>query len=74
MFAGENEHPPPYFHAEYAEHKAQVDIASGKIIEGKLPPRQAKLVVAWADVYQDELMANWELLMNYEKPFRIEPL
>jgi hypothetical protein len=33
-----------------------------------------KLVLAWAELHQDELMADWELVMNGEEPFKIQPL
>ena len=28
----------------------------------------------WAELHQEELMANWALVMNGEEPFRIQPL
>lgn len=31
------DHRPPHFHAIHAEHEAQIDIATGEIIKGKLP-------------------------------------
>jgi hypothetical protein len=36
--------------------------------------KQAKLVVAWAELHQEELVADWELASNGELPFNIEPL
>nr|WP_232286643.1 DUF4160 domain-containing protein [Pelobacter propionicus] len=30
-----------------------------EIVEGDLPRRQARLVLAWAELHQDELMADW---------------
>ena len=56
-----NAHDPPHFHAEYAEHQAQVDIRHGTVIVGYLPRRQLRLVLAWAELHRDELMQNWEL-------------
>lgn len=43
-------------------------------MEGSLPKKQLKLVLAWAELRQDELKANWKLAMNSELPFKIEPL
>jgi len=43
-------------------------------MEGDLPRRQEKLTIAWAELHQEELMANWDLVMNGEEPFRIQPL
>jgi hypothetical protein len=43
-------------------------------MEGNLPSRQTKLVLAWAELHKDELAANWRLVMNGEEPFKINPL
>ena len=32
-----DEHNPPHFHAEYAGHRALVDIQSASIIQGAVP-------------------------------------
>lgn len=67
-------HHTPHFHVRYQTFKAAVAIEDGRILAGSLPPRQTKLVVAWAELHQDELMANWYLVRNGEEPFRIAPL
>jgi len=74
LYFAPGEHNPPHFHAFYGESKASVDIRTGEIIEGSLPPRQRKLVQAWAELHQEELLANWDLVMNGDLPFRIRPL
>jgi len=74
MYYAPNEHPPPHFHVYYAEHSAKLDIPSCEIIEGRLPRKQTKLVLAWAELHQEDLLANWTLVMNGEEPFRIPPL
>ena len=28
----------------------------------------------WAELHQEELMADWDLVMNGEEPFKIQPL
>jgi len=33
-----------------------------------------KLVQAWVEIHQDELMADWELATKGEAVFKIEPL
>ncbi|KKO09472.1 hypothetical protein LCGC14_0038140 [marine sediment metagenome] len=40
------------------------------------PPlrKQTKLVLAWAELHQEDLMADWDLVMNDEEPFKIQPL
>ena len=74
MYYAPSEHPPPHIHVYYAEHKAIVDIRICEILEGNLPKKQSKLVLAWAELHQEELMADWELVMNGEEPFKIQPL
>jgi hypothetical protein len=58
----------------YAEHKEVVDIRTCEVVEGDLPTRQVKLVQAWAELHREELLADWQLVMNGEKPFSIQPL
>ena len=74
MYFAPGEHNPPHFHVYYSEYRATVDIRTCEIIEGNLPRRQEKLTLAWAELHQEELMANWNLVMNGETPFRIQPL
>ena len=69
-----NEHSPPHFHAEYAEHKAVIDIRTFEVIEGKLPRRALELVLDWAELHQAELMEDWELCRSHVEPRPIEPL
>ncbi len=74
MYYSPGEHPPPHFHAYYNEFKAIIDIQTCEVMDGNLPGRQRKLVLAWSELHQDELMANWKLLMGGEEPFKIKPL
>jgi hypothetical protein len=54
------DHPPPHFHAVYAEHQALYDIETLEVIEGDLPRTAAKLVVEWATLNQNALRRIWE--------------
>ena len=74
MYCGSSEHRPPHIHAYYQDYKASVDLATGEIIVGELPRRQARLVAAWVELHREELSADWELASRGELPFRIEPL
>lgn len=69
-----SDHNPPHFHAEYAGHKCLVDIQSGSIIEGAVPARQLKLILAWNELHRDELMQNWELAKESQSLNSISPL
>ncbi len=74
MYFAPGEYPLPHFHVYYNEYKASVDIRTCEIIEGEFPGRQTKLALAWAELHQEELMADWQLVMNGEEPFKIQPL
>jgi hypothetical protein len=66
-----SEHPPPHFHARYAEYIAQIDIRSCRVIRGSLPPAQWRKVAAWAEPRKDRLMAAWQAVEERRKPGRI---
>jgi hypothetical protein len=74
MYYAPKEHNPPHIHAYYQDTKATFKIDDGTIIEGQLPIRQFRLIQAWIEIHKDELIADWELCQNGEKPFQIEPL
>lgn len=74
MYYAPKEHPPPHFHVYYNEFKASVNIKTGKFIHSNLPSKQTKLVLTWAEIHRDELLADWDLVMNGEEPFKIQPL
>lgn len=74
MYCAPGEHNPPHSHVYYGEYKAIIDINRCELREGKLPKKQFKLVLVWAELRKEELLANWQLAMNSELPFKIEPL
>ncbi len=74
MYCAPTEHNPPHFHVYYQEYRATVDIKNCEIIESDMPAKQVKLVLAWAELRKEELLADWELAINGELPFKIEPL
>ncbi len=74
MYCAPQEHNPPHFHAYYQDHKAIIDINTCELKEGSLPRKQLKLVLAWAELHKDELLADWQLASNGELPFKISPL
>jgi len=67
-------HNIPHIHVRYQDKKASVAIENGKVLAGNFPPKQLKMVLAWVEIHQDELMADWELAIAGEEPFRIAPL
>lgn len=68
------DHPPPHFHALYAEHEAKIDIRTLEVIEGSLPRRALALVLEWAQEHRTELMEDWSLCTQRQSPKKIEPL
>ena len=44
-----NEHPPPHFHAVYAEFRAQIGIDDLRVLKGGLPRAKLAVVRAWAE-------------------------
>ncbi len=69
-----DDHEPPYFHVEYAEHQAVVSIETVALIGGTLPPRALGLVAEWAALRQEELREAWQRAKNLEPVDRIDPL
>jgi uncharacterized protein DUF4160 len=69
-----DDHEPPHFHARAAEHKAKVRIDSLEVIASDLQRRELRLVLAWAEMHAQELMANWRRAREGETLQAIEPL
>lgn len=67
------EHNPPHFHASYQGCIAVFDM-EGELMEGNMPKPQRKFIAAWAELHKDELLANWELAINGQPLYKIEPL
>ena len=67
-------HKLPHIHVKYQGEQAVFTIPEGKILEGDMKTSKCKLVEAWIEIHNDELMADWELASNGEEIFKIEPL
>lgn len=67
-------HHLPHFHAYYQEQMAVFGIDPIEVIAGSLPRRQQRLVEAWAELHQAELVADWKLLQAGQSPVPIAPL
>ena len=64
----------PTFMWSIMGRKALIDINDACVLQGALPSRQLKLVLAWCVIHQDELMQNWELAKDGKPLNRINPL
>lgn len=69
-----DDHGPPHFHARYVHGSAKVRIDTLEVIDSSLARRQLRLVLAWAELHQDELRENWRLARAGERLREIEPL
>ena len=75
MFYFDNQqHSCPHIHVIYQDESVVIEIPSGNLLEGSLKTNKMKLVQAWIEIHQDELMADWELAVNGEEIFKIDPL
>lgn len=68
------DHAPPHFHAIYAEHEAEIDIATATVAEGWLPRRARSLVTEWSAAHREELQRDWELARAGQPLESIAPL
>jgi hypothetical protein len=73
-FNDDRQHHVPHFHADYAGQRAVFNITNGELLAGELPAGKVRLVVAWIEIHREELLADWELAVNGEDVFKIEPL
>jgi hypothetical protein len=69
-----NDHAPPHFHARYGEFLAQVRIADGAVMRGRLPPRALRLVRQWNLRYKLEIERSWVQLMRTGVAEMVPPL
>ena len=49
-------------------------LPTGDILEGSFKLNKLKLVQAWIEIHQDDLLADWELASAGEAVFKIDPL
>jgi len=73
-FYDNKQHNLPHIHVRYQDTKAIFNIETSEMIEGDLPQKQQKLVSAWMEIHHDELIADWELAVVGETPYKIDPL
>ena len=67
-------HNLPHFPAYYHDDTAIFSLDSVERIAGDLPRRQRRLVEAWAELHQEELLADWQRLQAGQTPLAIDPL
>ena len=73
-FFDNKQHKLPHIHAKHQDQEAVFSLPEGELIEGELKPNKLKLVQAWIEIHKEELMADWELAVNGQEIFKIDPL
>jgi hypothetical protein len=69
-----SKHHVPHFHAYYQDEVAIYSITPVEVIAGSLTKRQARFVEAWAELHEEELVADWNKLQAGQLPNPIQPL
>lgn len=74
FFQDTERHHVPHIHADYQGQVAVYSILDGTLLAGQLPLSKHKLVVAWIEIHQEDLLADWILAVNGQKLFPIKGL
>lgn len=73
-FFDNRQHQQPHIHVQYSGEEAVILIPDGNVIAGSLKTSKLKLVQAWIEIHQEELLADWQLAINGQPVFKIDPL
>lgn len=73
-FMDNQQHKLPHIHVKYQEDEVIVSVPDGEVLEGAIPNSKMKLLQAWIELHKDELIADWELAVSGEQPYKIDPL
>lgn len=73
-FMDNRQHKLPHIHVRYQDFEVIVSIPDGEVLDGEIPQSKMKLLQAWVELHKDELMADWELAVAGEQPYKIDPL
>ena len=73
-FVDNRQHKRPHIHVKYQDSEAVIAIPEGDVLDGSLPLAKLRLVVAWVEIHQAELMADWDLAVRGQHPYKIDPL
>ncbi len=68
------QHKLPHIHVKYQEDEVVVGLPNGEVLEGNIPNTKMKLLQAWIELHKDELLADWELAVSGQQPYKIDPL
>ena len=66
MYFMQSDHNPPHIHALYGEYMSEIEITSGKVIEGDLPNKALSLVLEWLELNRGDVLNIWTT-QNFKK-------
>ena len=66
-------HNEPHIHVKYNEYELTMNF-KGKVLGGKIPKKQQKLLTAWLILHEDELNAAWHAYQNDGEVIKIKGL
>jgi len=69
-----DDHNPPHFHASSQNNEVKILIKNFSLLEGKIPPKAFALTIEWAMQHQEELIQNWENMVQDKELAKIKPL
>jgi hypothetical protein len=67
-------HQAAHFHVRHGAYRASYGINPVVQLAGALPLRQQRLVEAWAEIHQEELLDNWERVQRSQMPLKVKGL
>ena len=73
-FFDSGKHKKPHIHVKYQGDEVVLSIPEGEVLDGGIKQSKLKLVLAWIEIHKDELIADWELAINGQEVFKIDPL
>ena len=65
------DHNPPHVHAFYGGQEVLMEIATGEVYRGSLPPTQLRRLGDWVAAHRNELLGAWARASVQETPERI---
>jgi hypothetical protein len=68
------QHYHPHIHVKYGDLEAVYKIPDGILVEGSLPLNKEKIIKGWIEIHKEDLMANWQLAVDSNAIFKIDPL
>ena len=68
------QHHTPHFHAYFQDEVAVYGIDPVELLSGSLSKRPQRMVEAWAELHQHELLEDWARLQAGQAPRPIAPL